>query len=152
MSRTSTSLLLLLLLMSSEDEEDEDMSFREKLELRYRRLRSGKIRRLSLDLPNASAFVRLFSSGQDDALVTLCGFDHRSFDSLHNLFGPLYDNHSPHVLRGRLIVKHNKKKVGGICSRRGIASLLFWLGPGLEAHLLFYKSYLVLQPAVFLYG
>jgi hypothetical protein len=64
----------------------------------------------------------------------------------------IYDNHSPHVLQGHLIVKHTTKKVGGICSRRGIDSLLFWLGPGREAHLLFFKSYLVLQPAVFLYG
>ena len=111
MSGTSTSLLLILLLMS-EDEEDEDMSFTDRLGLRYRRLRSGRIRRLSLDPPNASAFVRLFCSGQDDALVTLCGFDHRSFKSLHNLFAPLYDDYSPYVARGRLIVKHNKEKGG----------------------------------------
>jgi DDE superfamily endonuclease len=112
----------------SEEEEDEDMSFRDRLELRYRRLRSGKIRRLSLDLPNASAFARLFGSGQDDALVTLCGFDHRSFESLHNLFGPLYDNYSPHALRGRLIVKHNKSKGGRrlLTSWHYLALILAW--------------------------
>jgi hypothetical protein len=112
----------------SEDEEDEDKSFRDRLELRYRRLRSGKIRRLSLNLPNESAFVRLFSSGQDDALVTLCGFDHRSFESLHNLFGELYDQHSPHALRGRLIVKHNTKKGGRrlLTSRHCLALILAW--------------------------
>lgn len=69
MSRTSTSLLLILLLMSA-DEEDENIPFRDRLELRYRRLRSGKIRRLSLDLPKASAFVRLFGSGQDEMLLS----------------------------------------------------------------------------------
>jgi hypothetical protein len=112
----------------SEEEEDEDMSFRDRLELRYCRLRSGKIRHLLLDLPNASAFARLFGSGQDDALVTLCGFDHRSFESLHNLFGPLYDNHSPHALRGRLIVKHNKSKGGRrlLTSWHCLALILAW--------------------------
>jgi DDE superfamily endonuclease len=110
------------------DEEDEDTSFRSNLELRFRRLRSGKIRRLSLDFPNASAFARLFGSNQDDALVTLCGFDHRSFHALNILFAPLYDSHSPYVYRGRVIVKHDQKKGGRrlLTSSHCLALVLAW--------------------------
>jgi hypothetical protein len=126
MPQLGSILLLMLLLMS--DEEDGESSFRSQLELRFRRLRSGKIRRDSLEYPNASAFAKLFRSRQDDALVTLCGFDHHSFHQLNTLFAPQYDGHSPYVFRGRLIVRHNRKKGGRrlLTSSQCLALVLAW--------------------------
>jgi hypothetical protein len=101
---------LLLLCLIKELEEDENTTFKDQLLPRYRRLRQGKIRRGALADPNASAFSRLFSSKQDDALVTLCGFDHKSFAKLHSNFEPLFNNYSPYQNRGRRIAKHNQNK------------------------------------------
>jgi DDE superfamily endonuclease len=126
MPQLGSILLLMLLLMS--EEEDGESSFRSQLELRFRRLRSGKIRRESLEYPNESAFAKLFRSRQDDALVTLCGFDHHSFQQLNTLFAPQYDGHSPYVFRGRLIVRHNKNKGGRrlLTSSQCLALVLAW--------------------------
>jgi DDE superfamily endonuclease len=44
--------------------------------------RTFKTRRAALHHPHQSAFAKLFNSGQDDALVTLWGFDHQTFASL----------------------------------------------------------------------
>ena len=64
--------------------------FREAISHTARRLRQGKIRRGSLLPPSRSAFMYLFNSSQDDALVTLCGFDHNAFNALWSLFDPLF--------------------------------------------------------------
>jgi hypothetical protein len=41
---------------------------------------------MALQTPSKSAFQYLFASGQDDALVTLCGFDHQIFAAINALF------------------------------------------------------------------
>jgi hypothetical protein len=43
---------------------------------------SGKIQRRSLMSPSNSAFMHLFSAGQDDALITMTGFHHATFHEL----------------------------------------------------------------------
>jgi DDE superfamily endonuclease len=85
--------LLSLILLC--DEEDCNTSFKQLLSLSDIRKRSGKIRRGALQPVSHSPFCRLFASRQDDALITLCGFDHSSFKSLLDVFEPIYHQYSP---------------------------------------------------------
>jgi len=74
--------------------------FWNKLSLQSKRMRCGTIHRGVLMPPSQSAFQYLFNSGQDDALVTLCGFDHASFNDLHALFKTQFDKYSPYGKNG----------------------------------------------------
>ena len=106
---------------SLEDEEllilnilhDDATSFRNLLSIQQKRNRSGVIRRGALMRPASSAFMFLFNSGQDDALITLCGFDHRSFRLLLALFDPLYESYvvceETGLLRKARLTKRGKK-------------------------------------------
>jgi hypothetical protein len=78
----------------------------------FTNLRQGKIRRGALLQPAQSSFKVLFTSEQDDALVTLCGFDHASFELLHAPFRIFFDDYSPYCNRGRSICQHKKRKGG----------------------------------------
>ena len=60
-----------------------------------RRNRQGKIRKGALTKPTESAFLVLFNSKQDDALITLTGFNHSSFSMLLSKFAPLFNRYSP---------------------------------------------------------
>ena len=84
--------LLSLILLCAEDQTP---SFEQSLSLYGRRMRSGKIRRQALQPVANSSFCRLFASGQDDALITLCGFNHASFATLLALFEPMFHQYSP---------------------------------------------------------
>jgi hypothetical protein len=84
----------LLLLSIPKDQLKSSPSFQEMLSLESLRLRQGKIRRAALLPPSQSPFSHLFNSGQEDALVTLCGFDHRSFSTLHDKFKVDFDKYS----------------------------------------------------------
>ena len=67
-------LALLGFVLLCDGEDHEKKSFKQLLCLSDRRKRSGKIRRGSLQaVTNSSSFCRLFASGQDDALISLCG-------------------------------------------------------------------------------
>ena len=65
-------------------------AFCSSLSLAERRRRSGSFRRGALHAPYMSYFSVIFVSGQDDALVALCGFDQYSFRMLLDLFDPLF--------------------------------------------------------------
>ena len=83
--------VLLLLLEELGDEEDEvewqdDNAF----------LGRAVIRRGALMIPRKSAFMHLYRSMQDDALITLCGLDHRAFHLLLGLFCPMFDVYTPY--------------------------------------------------------
>ena len=45
--------------------------------------------------PKGSSFVTLFDSGDDQALITLTGFDHAIFQELHNMFAPVFNAFTP---------------------------------------------------------
>ena len=121
-------LLCLLIDQMLQDDNSDDPTFKEQLTLSSRRLRQGKIRRGALLHPRQSSFEFLFNSGHDDALVTLCGFDHASFADIHQKFKPLFDSNSPYTNKGRLIGQHNIKKGGRrlITSTQGLALVLAW--------------------------
>ena len=127
--------MLLLLLLAEEEEDDEEEEqqrpsdsvsvFRSSLDVRSRRLRQGKIRRRSLLPPNESAFAKLFDSAQDDALVTICGFDHALFALLHSKFkvdliGSLLAA-AAHVMVMEEFCKSIRPQVKSDCCRQFIA-------------------------------
>ena len=88
-------------------------SFRESLTVDEVRRRSGKIRRHALQHPLSSPFWTLFNSKHDDALITLCGFDHASFELLHQLFKPCFYSFTPCRKNTDFIVRNSTtKKVG----------------------------------------
>jgi hypothetical protein len=89
-------LLVSLLLDQVEDPSDISSAFSNGLTLHSRRFRQGKIRRGALLPPHRAPFMHLFNSKQDDALVTVCGFDHRAFECLHSRFKVLFDKYSPY--------------------------------------------------------
>jgi hypothetical protein len=55
----------------------------------------NQIPHTSLQSPKESSFVTLFESGDDQALIILTGFDHATFQELHNLFAPVFNVFTP---------------------------------------------------------
>ena len=74
--------------------------WRETIGLEAYRCHSGRIRRGGVPDPSSAPFVKLFNSGQDDALITLCGLTHEAFDHLLVLFEPIYWRYSPYNRSG----------------------------------------------------
>jgi hypothetical protein len=60
-----------------------------------RQLRQRQIPRISLQGAHESSWRRLYHSENDQALVTLTGFDHATFHHLLQLFEPIFDNYTP---------------------------------------------------------
>ena len=119
-------MLLLCLLAAQQynaEENEVNYSFHSTLDLHSRRLRQGKLRRRALHHPNESAFSRLFNSGQDDALVTMCGFDHASFATLHTKFQIEFNKYTPYTKNGR-IRKLRSPPQGEVAKKRGRPRLL----------------------------
>ena len=83
--------LLFLLYMS----EDSVQRFRDKLTAEGRRRRDRQIPRPSLLSPDASPWNKLFSSGDDGALITVTGFDHATFGHVLELFRPFFNAFTP---------------------------------------------------------
>ena len=110
--------------VDDKDEEEEDYERR----IEYFRRRSGKIRRPSLKPPTASAFIHLFKSKQDHALTTLCGFDHQSFEALHDLFQPLFNATTPFNNDDGFIKKIDSEKgrKRKVSSRIALGLVLAW--------------------------
>jgi hypothetical protein len=104
------------------------LSWRNELARSLQRARSSKIRRGALHHPEQSAWMTLFNSGFDDALITTTGFDHRSFENLHRLFEPYYKIYSPYnrddcTIR-KVIPKKGRKRL--LDSRAALALALVW--------------------------
>jgi hypothetical protein len=87
--------------------------------------------------PAYSAFVFLFNSGHDDALIKLCGFDHATLRLLLGLFEPYYERYvfcsRTDLLREARVTKSGKKFGGRETSLQLCSLDRFWLGPGQEA-------------------
>mgnify|MGYP000126378150 FL=1 len=115
-------------------------SFRESLTVDEVRRRSGKIRRHALQHPLSSPFWTLFNSKHDDALITLCGFDHASFELLLQLFKPYFYSFTPCRKNTDFIVRNSTTKKGRqryLCSISCLALGLAWT----RTH----GSYMILQ-------
>jgi hypothetical protein len=88
--RRSRILLLAVVLLDLEDD-----SFRDLLDMEGRQRRDRRIPRSALLTPGGSAFDKLYNSGNNQALITVTGFDHLAFRSLLELFSPWYLSHTP---------------------------------------------------------
>jgi hypothetical protein len=73
----------------------ENDTFRELLDAEGCRRRDRRIPRISLLTPGDTPFDKLYGSGNDPALITVTGFDHRTFRSLVELFNPWFLSHTP---------------------------------------------------------
>jgi DDE superfamily endonuclease len=76
------------------------LHYRTEIGLAQWRRRQGKYRRKSLPSPRRSPWVGVYQSGLNDGLITLLGFDYRSFEILHQLFEPLYWAYTPYNREG----------------------------------------------------
>ena len=85
-------IITLLLLAACDLSISKKALFHESLTVDDIRRRSGKIRHHALQHQLASPFWTLFNSKHDDALITLCGFDHASFELLQQRFKPYFDS------------------------------------------------------------
>ena len=72
-------------------------SFFNSLDSPERRVRQRKIPRCCLQNPSASAWRKLYEAGNDQAMITLTGFDCASFASLLLLFAPVFNSYTPFV-------------------------------------------------------
>ena len=74
----------------------------------------------------------MFESGDDQALITLTGFDHAAFQELHNLFAPCFNAFIPFSWHadGTFLEVNPDKKSGGCpqsdVSIVGLAIVLSW--------------------------
>jgi hypothetical protein len=53
--------------------------------------------------PSNAAFMHLFGAGQDDALITMTGFDYATFHELQHFF--TFHQYTPHIAFGSNIMQ-----------------------------------------------
>ena len=87
--------------------------FYQMLSIQERRKRDRRIPRLALHLPQDSAWRKLYSSNNDQALITLTGLDNQTFGWLLGMFSTVYDGYTPYSDSGRIIKLSRNKKQGG---------------------------------------
>ena len=88
-------LALYLLLLEKEKETKQKFPFKTSLNDDGKRHCDRQIPCAALQSPKESAFVTLFESGDDQALIMLTGFDHATFHDLHTLFAPVFNAFTP---------------------------------------------------------
>lgn len=76
--------------------------------------RDRRIPRSALIDPQSSPWERLYTSKNDQALITLLGFDHQAFHELEKLFEPYFYNYTPWNADGETKIKKiDPRKVTG---------------------------------------
>ena len=103
----STNQLLLICLYESVIKKK--ATFKSNLDEQDRRFRDRRIPRVALLKFPGSAFLYLFSCGNEQALLTLTGFDHQNFKKLLQAFSGTYNTHmfdeNTGKIRKKLLVK-----------------------------------------------
>ena len=74
---------------------DREALFQDLLTLEGMHRRDRRLPRCALVNPQSSPWMKLFSSGNDQALITISGFDHRSFNFLLQKFRPYFNAYTP---------------------------------------------------------
>lgn len=69
--------------------------FRDRISVEARRRRDRLIPRPALQESHSSPFMTLFLSANDQALITLTGFDRNAFSYILQKYGPLYNLYTP---------------------------------------------------------
>ena len=85
--------------------------FRQQLHRAARYRRDCRIPRAALQDPQSSAWVRLFTSNSDQALITFTGLDYRSFNYLNTKFKVLYDLYTLYSPTGKI---RRRRVVNGV--------------------------------------
>jgi DDE superfamily endonuclease len=74
---------------------EEERKWKYQLTLEGRHRRERRLPRESLLSPDLSAWTQLYDSGNDQAMITITGFDHAAFASLLSLFEGWFNRHTP---------------------------------------------------------
>jgi hypothetical protein len=85
----------LLLGILTQEQDDAD-SFRRRLIGEERRKRDRRLPRQTLVSPYRSPWEMVYKSANDQGIITLCGFDSKSFRDLHEGFKCYYKRFSPY--------------------------------------------------------
>lgn len=91
--RQKRALFLAYVLKSISDENEG--RFRDSLTMEGVWRRDRRIPRCALLMPNQPPWERLYQSGNDQAMITVTGYDHSSFPGLLRLFEPYFNNFTP---------------------------------------------------------
>ena len=78
-------------------------AFYKKLSAAEKRRRDRRIPRVALHFPKVSAWRKLYSSDNDQAMITLTGFDHATFGWVLSMFSAVYDRYTPYSQSGEII-------------------------------------------------
>jgi hypothetical protein len=109
-----------------------ELAFKHRLSLEGRQRRDRRIPREALLPPSHSAWMRLFLSGNDQALITVIGMDYTAFHTLVDLFEPWFNSHTPWVGQqdGSCFRRLDSGKIGGrkrlIDAKTCVALVLAW--------------------------
>ena len=77
--------------------------FFKKISIEERRRRFRKIPRCALIPLKLSPWRKLLHSRNDQAYITMLGFDAESFDRILEKFGPMFSGHTPFDLCGMIV-------------------------------------------------
>jgi hypothetical protein len=77
-------LLLYLLFLEKQKRKEQSISFKTMLDDDGKRCHDFRIPHAAQQSPKESSFLTLFEPGDDQALITLTGFDHANLQELHN--------------------------------------------------------------------
>jgi hypothetical protein len=96
----------------------------------HRQLRQRNIPRCSLQEQSQSAWRCLYKSRNDQGIFTLTGFDHATFNSLCEMFTPVFELYTPFVSSGVLCFERTKEQNRGrpwmIWPEDGLGLVLAW--------------------------
>jgi hypothetical protein len=86
---------ILALVMLQDASEEEQLSFRQRLNAEGRKRRDRRIPRIALLNPERSPWQKLYMSCNDQALITVTGYDHHAFKSSLSMYVPYFDKFTP---------------------------------------------------------
>ncbi len=96
----------------------------------HRQLRQRKIPRCSLLEQSQSAWRCLYESRNDQGMITLTGFDRATFDSICEIFTPVFESYTPFVPSGvscfERTKEQNRERPRMIRPEDGLGLVLAW--------------------------
>jgi hypothetical protein len=104
--------------------------YHKSLDIFHRRLRQRKIPRCSLQEQFQNAWCCLYESRNDQGMITLTGFDRATFDSLCEIFTPIFESYTPFVASSVSCFERTKEQNSGrprmIRPEDGLGLVLAW--------------------------
>lgn len=112
--RRRRSAVLFMAYVATTNDDGDGVSFRDGLSSEGRQRRDRRLPRPSLLHPHedTTPWMRLYSSKNDAALITVTGFDCATFDFLLQYFKPVYDDYTPYDRTGRIRRKRKRESRG----------------------------------------